>query len=199
MGAEDTGGFGAPNTVDRPLRHRRILPRDPPGRRRLSTAAPGVRRSATVTYAPTRPAEVRRRPARRPMARRLSRGSLSRRLVGCGAHWREGGVMAKRPHCWCGLHAWVKREFTEGDVYGEMHTLRKSGTGATSPRVTAASESRQGGYRRGCSAFPKARTLATDKGPARRTRRVTTSAYACRMRPVDPPKIVVVRREPRLA
>jgi hypothetical protein len=28
----------APETVDRPLRHRRILPRDPPGRSRLSTS-----------------------------------------------------------------------------------------------------------------------------------------------------------------
>jgi hypothetical protein len=27
--------------------------------------------------------------------------------------------MAKRPHCWLGRHAWVKRESTEGDVYGE--------------------------------------------------------------------------------
>jgi hypothetical protein len=27
--------------------------------------------------------------------------------------------MAKRPYCWFGRHAWVKRESTEGDVYGE--------------------------------------------------------------------------------
>jgi hypothetical protein len=27
--------------------------------------------------------------------------------------------MAKRVHCWFGRHAWVKRESSEGDVYGE--------------------------------------------------------------------------------
>ncbi|HET6262637.1 MAG TPA: hypothetical protein VFG99_10435 [Chloroflexia bacterium] len=27
--------------------------------------------------------------------------------------------MAKKPHCWFGRHAWVKREADNGDVYGE--------------------------------------------------------------------------------
>jgi hypothetical protein len=27
--------------------------------------------------------------------------------------------MAKRPHCLLGRHQWVKRETSEGDVYGE--------------------------------------------------------------------------------
>jgi hypothetical protein len=27
--------------------------------------------------------------------------------------------MAKRAHCWFGRHAWVKRESSDGDVYGE--------------------------------------------------------------------------------
>jgi hypothetical protein len=27
--------------------------------------------------------------------------------------------MAKRAHCWLGRHAWVKRESSQGDVYGE--------------------------------------------------------------------------------